>query len=62
VINPAIRWHNEWGGPSAYVQIDDYDHGLAEQFGDQFKVDWLDRDEAQERLDEDLVRASGWRP
>jgi hypothetical protein len=31
-----LRWHNQAGGPSAYVTVDDYD--LAEAFRDRFKV------------------------
>ena len=51
-----LAWHNEFGGPSAYVSIADYD--LAETFRDQLKIAWLDTAGAQERRDEDGVRAS----
>jgi hypothetical protein len=55
-----VKWHNETGGPSAYVVIDDYD--VAEAFRARFKIGWLAPEEEQDRSDEDALRASGWRP
>ena len=54
---PCLDWHNESGGPSAYVQINDYN--LAEAFRMQVKIDWLGQKEQQERCDEDMLRAGG---
>jgi len=53
---PAIRWHNGPGGPDAYFVIDD--RNLAETFRGAFGIDWLSRNEAQRREDEDTLRAS----
>ena len=53
---PMLRLHNESGGPTAYVSIDDYE--LAEQFRDHFQVHRLSAREERDRGDEDLIRAS----
>jgi hypothetical protein len=57
---PTLRWHNESGGPTAYVSIEDYD--LAERFRSHFRVDWLSSREEQDRSEEDTLRAGGWPP
>jgi hypothetical protein len=53
---PCLDWHNEFGGPSAYVQVGDYN--LARAFRRRFNVGWLSQKEQQERSDEDMFRAS----
>ena len=50
-----LKWHNESGGPSAYVVIDD--RILAAEFRNRFDVDWSDKDELKKRRDEDAYRA-----
>jgi hypothetical protein len=57
---PVVCWHNECGGPTCYVVIDNLP--LAEAFRARFETDWLTRDQERDRADEDMLRAGGWRP
>jgi hypothetical protein len=55
-LSPELRWHYRAGGPVAYVVVADY--GIARTFRSEFGIQWLSRREAQDRADEDTIRAS----
>ena len=54
--DPIIKWHNEFGRPTAEIVIADY--YLAEAFRERFKIDWDSPQEARDRRQEDRERAA----
>jgi hypothetical protein len=51
-----LQWHNETGGPCAYVVVDDRE--LAAKFCLTFGIEWATEREMQDRRDEDFLRAA----